>query len=449
MYLPPVSPVEARSIYRMLHVTPTEVKLDHLYEILYFASTFLHIVVRFLFLSLGLSKTLRDRTNRFAKELLELGIIRKIRVWCLYFLPPPRSAMGRTVAEFVSRFGSSRIGVWTRSFVSRWQPQLFRSVLIYYLLYTLLFTVLSFPLDYYGAFQLPHQYSLSRQPLLGWLGDFGKDTMVEAAGGAVVVSFIVWGIELFPRRWPVLFALWSAPIILVGIFLDPLFDRIDSQFTNLPISSPLYAPLHELATEAGVPTATILVADKSRQTEETNAYVTGIGSSAQIVLWDTTIRRMKPDEIIAITAHELGHFVEHHVLIGGALSVLALFVYLPVLKYLADTMIQRFGPRWEITKLSDPAALPLLFTLVGILYFATSPISNAISRVIEHRADSFGLALTRDRMSMAKAQVELANEDLDNPYPTQWEVFWLDDHPPTGERIQFALYGQPMKLHLR
>jgi len=445
MYLPPVTPSQARAVYALLHVTPAMVRLDRLYDALYFGSTFFHLVARIAFLALGLSAAFRKQSDRLAGRILAIGVVRKIRN-ALQTALRWAERLGFPTIRPGKAWASWPLGQLISKFSSLWQPLLFRSTIIYFLFYSFFFTVFWSPLSYYENYVLQHRYGLSHQAFGAWIEDFVKDASVDAAIGAFFAALIIWIISIYPKRWALVLAAWSAPIILIGIFLDPFFSQIDNHFTDLPRSSALFAPLHQLAARAGVPNAEILVADKSKQTEETNAYVTGLGSSAQIVLWDTTIRRMKGDEVVAIVGHELGHYVEHHVVIGGLLASIAMFLFLPALKRFAELLLNWIGRHSKVTSLSDPAGLPILIISMSILSFVTSPITNEASRIIEHRADSFGLAVTGNRLAMARAMVDLANQNLEDPYPPKWEVVWLSDHPPMGERIAFALNGQPIYI---
>jgi STE24 endopeptidase len=445
MYLPPVTLAQAQAVYAHLHISPAAIRLEHTYDSLYFVSVLGHLSARIAFLSLGLSALFRDKSEQVADRLMQWAIIRRIQSLGsrLAFL---LSRSGMPVERLPGWFVRTPPGRWINKYIKLWQPKLGRTTFVFFVLYTVAFTALWFPLAYYESFVLPHRYGLSHQPFADWFGQFVKDSSIDMLVGALFASLIVWGIVVFPRRWATIFALWAVPIIFTGIFLDPLFGQIDNHFTKLPQSSLLYAPLHRLADKAGVPHAVILVADKSKQTDETNAYVTGLGSSAQIVLWDTTITRMPPDEIVAIIGHELGHYVEHHVIIGGTMGAVSLFLLIPIIRWIAEVLLAKFGNRWKISSLADPAAIPILIVSMSLVSFAIAPATNAISRAIEHRADSFGLAITGNRLAMARAMVDLANENLENPYPSKWSVFWFDDHPPTGERIKFALYGQPLDL---
>ncbi len=320
----------------------------------------------------------------------------------------------------------------------------FFNVCIYWLMLSILSMIVFLPLGYYSGFVLEHAHHLSNESLGAWMLDRLKGWAVGVCEEAPVAGLLLWLIGRSPRRWGAWFAAALVPIIAVGIFLEPvLIDPIFNKFTPLPVSSPLYVPLHALANKAGIPGAEILVADKSKQTNETNAYVTGLGSSTRIVLWDTLINTTPKDEIVATTAHEMGHYVEHHIVIGFGLTVVALFIVLPLIQRLAESLLRICGSRWRLRGLTDPAALPVLLLTLNLVTFLTDPISNAFSREIEHRADAFGLGLTGNRMAFAHMFAHMSQLDLEDPNPPVIVKLWLDDHPTVSERVRFALYGQP------
>lgn len=388
-YLPPATPAQAAAVYSLLHITPRMLQYSRLMDWLSVASSLYTLLVFWLVLQTGLSAWL-----------------------------------------------SHRMAGWTRRF-----PILHAAG--YWLLLEAVTLVLYLPLDLYSGYYLPRDYGLSHQSLLSWLSDDLKDWGVGRAIGIPIVVFLFWLIRKTPK-WPYWLAAGLVPLIAFGIFLAPIvIDPLFNKFTPLPPSNPMYAPLHRLADKAGIPRAQIFVVDKSKQTDELDAYVTGIGSSARIVIWDTLFKKMPPDQIEAVMGHEMGHYVEHHIWIGFGLTVIGLFIVLPIIGWGSEKMIARFGKSWRVTKLADPAALPVLLLVATFVGYLTDPISNAVSREIEHRADAFGLGVTGNRVAMAEALITLSEDDLDDPYPPAWVKFWLLDHPPLGERIRFALYGQP------
>ena len=321
------------------------------------------------------------------------------------------------------------------------QPQRFSflRLLGYYALLEVTLLLLRSPLIFYSGYTLEHTYGLSSQSLGAWLGDVGKSVGVNFLTTVPILWLLFWLIKRSPRRWSLWF--WGAliPVIAFGIFASPvLVEPLFNKFTPLP-AGPLRTQIQALAAKAGIPDAPILVADKSRQTHETNAYVTGIGSSARIVLWDTTIQKMPQDQVLAIVGHEMGHYVLRHVLWGFVMTIGGLLVLLPLAQMFLEWLLRRFGPRWQVKSLGDIAAAPMLLLTVSLFSFLLAPLTNGISREIEHQADVYGLQVTGNPPALARAFVSLSEQNLSDPNPPAFVKFWLLDHPALKDRIDFAL----------
>jgi len=337
---------------------------------------------------------------------------------------------------------SRRIGRWSQEAGRK----LFVSAALFWIAYHVLTWLVFLPLSIYEGYHLPHQYDLSSESLGVWFHDRIVSLLVDTSVGAVLAGSMLWILRRSPKAWPFWLAALLVPVIAFGIFATPLvIDPLYNKFTVLGASDPLRPGIEHLATRAGIGRAQIFVVDKSRQTNETNAYVTGLGSSARIVIWDTLIARTTPAELNAIVAHEIGHYVEHHVVIGFWLTSASLFLILPLVRWSCLALLRRFGRRWGAQTLHDPASIPVILLVVSLIGIVTTPISQGASRFIEHRADAFGLALNGDRIGMANAFVALSRDNLSTPYPPAW-IQVLESHPPLGERIRFALYGKPSEL---
>ena len=309
----------------------------------------------------------------------------------------------------------------------------------YYALLTLVLIVVHAPLTWYSGYYLEHAYGLSSQGVGAWLGDLVKGVAVDIATTVPILWLLFWLITRSPRRWALWF--WGAliPLIAFGIFVSPLVvDPLFNKFTPMP-SGPLKTQIEALAAKAGIPNAPVYVVDKSKQTHSTNAYVTGIGSSARIVIWDTTLQRMPQDQILAVVGHEMGHYVLKHLYWGFLMSVGGLLLLLPLAQRFAEGLIGRFGPRWGVSGLTDYAATPALLLTMALFSFFLAPVTSGVSREIEHQADAYGLQVTGDRLAMARAFVSLSEQNLSDPDPPAFVKFWLFTHPPLRERIDFAL----------
>ncbi len=353
--------------------------------------------------------------------------------YALYFLGTAYSVL--VLWGILASGLSAKLRDWAARISSHW----YLILPLYYIALSLVLAVFNIPLNVGDGFWLSHAYGLSHESFGAWLADEVKGWFVDR-GTTIFALFILFAlIRRSPRRWSLWF--WAAliPLIAIGIFVTPLVvDPLFNKFTPLP-PGPLRTQLESLAAKAGIPNAPIYVVDKSKQTDTTNAYVTGIGSSARIVLWDTTIQQFSTEEIVSIIGHEMGHYVLKHIYWGFAGSVLGLLIILPVLQKCAEWLVRRKGTRWRITGLTDPAAIPAFLLIVIVFSFLTDPITNGVSRNIEHQADAYGLHLTHDGPAMARVFVHFAHHDLSDPDPPAFIKFWLFSHPPLQERIDFVL----------
>jgi STE24 endopeptidase len=246
-----------------------------------------------------------------------------------------------------------------------------------------------------------------------------------------------------PRRWWLYAGLASAPVaafvlVISPIWIDPLFNDFHPMQDRA-----LEARILALADRAGIPASRVYQVDKSVDTKTVNAYVAGIGASKRIVLWDTMLAKLTPDQIVFVMAHEMGHFVLHHTLaiIIGATLLVTGSLYL--VHRVADTLIARFGSRFGFTRLSDIASFPLLLLLGTVVSIITTPAVLAFSRHQEHEADRFALELTRNNYAGATTFVRLQEENLSVPRPGAIFKFWRGSHPSLGERVDFANRYRP------
>jgi Zn-dependent protease with chaperone function len=179
-----------------------------------------------------------------------------------------------------------------------------------------------------------------------------------------------------------------------------------------------------------------------------NAYVTGIGATTRIVVWDNTIRKLPPDQILFVVGHEMGHYILHHIYKGLAFTM-AVLIVLIWLAYLAvNALVRRFGPRWHIRAPGDFAALAVLLLVFTCISFLFSPIANAFSRWEEHQADIFGQeaihSLVPDpQVTAQKAFDALGENYLETPDPNPFVEFWLYSHPSISHRAAFAAHYDP------
>ncbi|HKV48492.1 MAG TPA: M48 family metallopeptidase [Candidatus Acidoferrales bacterium] len=312
-------------------------------------------------------------------------------------------------------------------------------------------SILGIPIDT-AEHWISLKFGLSVQSWASWFADGAKSALLTI----VLAIFLVWllyvALRRSPRRWWFYFWIATIPITIFLVFVqpvvvDPLFHKFEPLAQK---DAPLAAALEQMVQRTGkdIPESRMYWMAASAKTNELNAYVTGIGASKRIVVWDTTIAHLDTPQTVFVVGHEMGHYVLNHIAKGiaaGEAFLLAVFY----LGYLAlNWLLGRWGPRWGIRDASDWASLPALLLLLTIFSFAANPITNAFSRHIEHQADQYGLevthGLTPNSAQVAAQSFELLGKiDLSDPLPSPVDVFMFYDHPTIADRIHFALTYNP------
>ena len=329
-----------------------------------------------------------------------------------------------------------------RDFARRCVPWPFVAAMLYFVLLSLVIAALTFPLDFYGGFVVPHQFDLTDQSFAGWLGDFGKGLGVNVVIFTPLAAIALVIIRRI-RRWWIVLWIGTIPLIILGVLATPLvIDPLFNHFGPLRDASLRQALLDE-ASSAGIAESRVFEVDKSKQTKEMNAYVTGIGPSARIVLWDTILAKLDRDEILSVMGHEMGHYVLNHLWQGIAFSVVVTFLGFFIAQRLFEWGLVRWGVRWRVGDRADPAALPWLLAVSSLLAFLLSPVYSGYSRHIEHQADVFGLELTHLNDPMASAFVKFALDSKVDPTPNAFIEFWRYSHPSLTKRIEFVRNYKP------
>lgn len=276
---------------------------------------------------------------------------------------------------------------------------------------------------------------LSTQPWSGWVRDQAVSLGLAWVYAGLVALLVVGVARRAPRRWPLVVGAVAALLVVLGswaypVVVEPLFNR----FTSLP-DGPLRTEVLALAREEGVPVSDVLVADASRRTTTLNAYVSGLGGTRRVVLYDNLVDDVPRRETLVIVAHELGHARNHDVPVGTALSALGVGGGVGLLGLaLGPAVLRRAGA----SSVGAPEVVPLLLVLMTVGTLLASPVENTISRAVEARADRESLAATGDRAAFERVHERLAVRSLADPEPPAWSQFWFGSHPTSLERIGLA-----------
>ena len=316
---------------------------------------------------------------------------------------------------------------------------------LFVLLYSIAAFLLGLPLDLYEQ-HLSRIYGLSVQSWPSWFGDQGKAFGLSWIIGGLLVMLLFWIIRKLPRSWWLVFWGVSIPIVLAGIFVAPYINLLFDKFEPLQLHHPeLVAQLEQVVAKGhmDIPPDRMFLMKASEKVTTLNAYVTGFGSSKRVVVWDTSLTKGTPDEVLFIFGHESGHYVLGHIVTSVIFTMGVLFILLYLGFRFVQWAIARYGTSWRIPSQNDWAALAVLLLAFSIFGLFFEPIQSTFSRAHEHAADVYGQeaihGLVADPQSTAqKAFDVLGTSGFSDPNPNRFYEFWTYSHPGIGRRAAFA-----------
>ena len=298
-------------------------------------------------------------------------------------------------------------------------------------------TAAGLPISFWAGFLRERSWGFSTQDLAGFAADRAKAFALGLVLSSAALLGLVGSARLFPRAWPLAAGAAGAAMVLALGFLAPLVvEPLFNRFASLQ-DADLAAGLQALADRAQLPINDVLVADASRRTRKANAYVSGLGRTRRLVLYDTLLARASPPEIGLVLAHELGHRRHRHLLKGallGMVGIAGFVLFLWALLRWPDLRTAIAAPGGA----ADPRVVPFVLLLATTLQIPGAPLGAALSRTWERQADRFSLELTHDLATFEATHRSLATanlSDLDPPRPVYLAFF---THPTPVERIEAA-----------
>ena len=334
---------------------------------------------------------------------------------------------------------------------ARLTPRPWLQTLLFAAAFLALMQLLSLPISLTGHRALL-RYGLSIQPWHSWFADYATTFALNLAVSVLLACIAGSLIRRSPRRWWLWMWTIFVPLLIVGVVVTPLvIDPLFNRFEPLSQTDPALVQQLELVVHRGgisIPPSRIYLMRASAKVTETNAYVTGFGASKRVVVWDNTVKNMPPDEISFIFAHEMGHYVLHHIVYGMAAAAALVFLCLWLGARTCTWLLRRFGSQWDIHTLHDPAALAVLLLILLCGQFLTEPLQNIVSRRIEHAADVYGQEAIHGivpdpQATAARAFQLLGEQNLASPERRPFVDFWCSNHPSIADRIEFAVSYDP------
>lgn len=295
-------------------------------------------------------------------------------------------------------------------------------------------TIMGIPFSLFRNFRIENKYGFNTMTMKLWITDLVKGLAIGAVISALVALGALWLVTWSPGLW----WLWVWLFFLaVGIFMmyisptviEPLFFK----FEPLKVEG-LEERIRTLMEQAGLKVSRVFQVDASRRSRHSNAYFTGIGKVKRIVLFDTLLEQMNQDEVLAILAHEVGHWKKKHVLKRIIMTeTMAFCGILAAFWLLRGNLLSNIV---GLTQASFYAKAVILGFLFSIVTFPLTPLFSYLSRRDERESDRFAAELTGNTGAMASALVKLSKENLSNLHPHPLYAAFYYSHPPVVERIR-------------
>ena len=296
------------------------------------------------------------------------------------------------------------------------------------------YSLISFPLSFFGDFWLEHHFDLSNQSFWAWMWEKAKGFMVGLVlGGPLLLAFYFFLLN-YPETW----WLWTATIlfffsIIIGKIAPQVIFPLFYKFEKLD-DEVLLGRMQSLAEKGNFSLEGVYRFDMSKSTKKANAAFTGMGKTKRIILGDTLIEKFNADEIESVFAHEVGHYVHKHIIQGVIIGTVSSYLSL----FLAHVVFSEIVVDYGFQGVADLAALPVLSLIITVISLVTSPFSNMLSRHNERQADTYAIANSTNPKAFIEALQKLAETNLSNPEPHPLIEFLFHSHPSVGKRVKFA-----------
>ncbi|MBM4140531.1 MAG: M48 family metallopeptidase [Nitrospira sp.] len=305
---------------------------------------------------------------------------------------------------------------------------------LFFILLSYAGTVLSIPFGLYSTFRIENKYGFKTITSTLWIIDFLKSLLLSTCLMGIVLSVVFLIIHVSPHYWWLwvwgFFLLFSLFIMYISPYvIEPLFHK----FTPIGEEG-LEEKIKELMRKVNIKISKVFTIDASKRSRHTNAYFTGIGKVKRIILYDTLLEKMNHDEILAVLAHEAGHWKKKHILkqivFLELLSLIGIYITFRILQ--TDFLTDLF----QIKPDTLFAKIVILGFIGSIVSFPFSPLINYISRRFEKEADAFTVKLIKDSESMTRVLIKLSKDNLSNLHPHPLYAVFYYSHPPVVERIK-------------
>ena len=296
--------------------------------------------------------------------------------------------------------------------------------------------LLTSPLSYYKTFVIEEKYGFNKSTKTLFFMDKLKGWFLMIILGGSILALIVWFYQQTGKSfWIYTWVFISVFSIFMTMFYSTLIVPLFNKQTPLQ-EGELKTQLEKFAQKVGFKLDKIFVIDGSKRSTKANAYFTGFGKKKRIVLYDTLINDLEPDEIVAVLAHEVGHYKKNHVIFNMILSLLLTGLTLYIFSFFIDSTL--LSNALSVTKPSFHIGLIAFGVLYTPISELTGLIMNYISRKFEYQADNYA-KINFGGPELIKSLKKLSKNSLSNLTPHKSYVFMHYSHPTLLQRVQHLI----------
>src|SRR3954447_3128308 len=331
---------------------------------------------------------------------------------------------------------ATRTSARIRDFAERVTNVRSLQVLLYVIPYFLIVVLLTFPLNVYEHYSREHAYGLATQTFGPWFREQLISIALQLIFTPIALVILYAAFRHAPRTWWMWGTAMAACFLLLAtmfsVYFEPLFNTY-KPLTDMKISETVLA----MARANQIPVKQVFEVDASRQSNRVSANVAGFLGTTRIALNDNLLKQCTLPEIREVMGHEMGHYVLNH---GAKLVIyftLFFLIGLAATRACFDVFVRRWGARWGVRGIADPAGLPLISLILTTVMFLLTPLINTAVRVTEREADAFGINCSREPDGMAKVALKLGSYRKLDPSPLEEFIFF--DHPSGRARIRMAM----------
>ena len=310
-------------------------------------------------------------------------------------------------------------------------------IVLYWIQFILVTSILMFPLTVYEGYFREHEYGLLNQTFGPWMRDQIVGLAVALVLGAILVVPLFGVVRKLGQNWWVagaaLMILFFAFVSLIApVYIFPLFNT----YTKLE-DPKIKNPILSMARANGIPAKDVYEFDASRQSNRVSANVSGFANTLRISLNDNLLKRCTLPEIETTMGHEMGHYVLNHAYKGLVMMGLVMVIGFAFGKWGINFALARWGQTGGVRGITDVAVLPLALIVFSLYFFLVTPVTNTITRTMEFEADMYGLNAARQPDGEANVDLLLGEYRKMDPSPLEEFIFF--DHPSGRTRITAAM----------